>query len=205
MACGRDGRNGARAFLVRAGFRRLAVEPADSSSATTCSFRTPGRMPPTTSSSSPHCCRGTSSPVSSIGPGTPPGTTLPPKLLEALERSSSLVVIASPAAERSIAVGQEVEYFKSTGRPIVPVDVDGSLAKASWYPLIEGIASTPETFNRVSAATPNQAVLDRIVPRARVSDSYRARAALHPQGDGHRRRNPRDRRDWCDGRRLVRP
>ena len=95
--------------------------------------------------------------------GTQPGQELPPGLQQRIRRSSLLVVVASPAAARSDSIRREIDVFLPTGRPIVPIDVDGALAAASWYPSVVGIASSREAHTHLASGTPSPEVLRRIV------------------------------------------
>jgi WD40 repeat protein len=94
--------------------------------------------------------------------GTPPGIELPRRLLRSLDRSTVLVLIGTPKASTSQAVESEVRQFRTTGRPILPIDFDGSLENAAWYPLIAGLARTPETHEALATGAPSPQVLGLI-------------------------------------------
>src|SRR2546425_141881 len=68
--------------------------------------------------------------------GTDINDDLPPRLLRKLLRSTSLVLIGSERAVNSLPVRREIDLFKTTGRPIIPIDVDGALSKSGWYEII---------------------------------------------------------------------
>ena len=98
---------------------------------------------------------------------TEPGEKIPARVLRALTRSTMLVVIASPAAAQSNAVGQEVKAFRPSGRQIVPVSTDGALESAEWLPLIKGCPITHENKENLDTGAPGQHVTNRIVQSAR--------------------------------------
>jgi WD40 repeat protein len=93
--------------------------------------------------------------------GTPPGP-LSAAVLNQLDRSSMLVVVGSTAAGASPNVAAEVEHFVKTGRPIVPVNVDGALERGAWFALIRGISLTFESRDAFAAGRPSESVLSRI-------------------------------------------
>jgi hypothetical protein len=94
--------------------------------------------------------------------GTPPGEELPRPLKRALARSRVLVLIGSDRAASSIAVSKEIAEFVKKNRPIIPIDFEGALPQASWYPLIKGLALTPETREALQHGTPSPQVISRI-------------------------------------------
>jgi len=59
-----------------------------------------------------------------------PGRPLTDRLRRALLRSRTLVVVASPELPQSPWVPQEIEIFGSTGRDIIPINIQGGLQKA---------------------------------------------------------------------------
>lgn len=71
--------------------------------------------------------------------GTGVNETLPPDLVRRLKRSKVLVLIGTEGAALSDAVRDEVEIFKATGRPIIPIDVGGALARADWVKVVKNI------------------------------------------------------------------
>jgi len=86
--------------------------------------------------------------------GSRPGASVPEDLLRALRRSGLFVLVATGMAGASPQVETEIRDFLATGRAIVPIDLDGTIRSARWWPLIEGLAlSKPE---------PVPEVLDRI-------------------------------------------
>jgi WD40 repeat protein len=97
--------------------------------------------------------------------GTPPGQRLPAALLRALRRSMMLVVIGSKGAASSANVWEEINEFLPTGRTIIPIDVDGSLRDAPWWPLIAGVAvsiGTAYTGDSLTTGMPSTSVVSRI-------------------------------------------
>lgn len=95
--------------------------------------------------------------------GSQPGKDLPPDLLRALRRSSMLVVVGSAGAASSAAVEREVLEFRPTGRFIVPIDIDGSIRSARWWPSLEGLAVAQETE---LLGKPSEETIQRIVGTA---------------------------------------
>src|SRR5688572_26280314 len=53
--------------------------------------------------------------------GTPPGKTLPPKLVATVRNSTMFVLVSSEGSARSEAVTLELDAFVGTGRSIIPV------------------------------------------------------------------------------------
>lgn len=94
--------------------------------------------------------------------GTPPGQDLPRSLRRALKRSSVLVLVGTPGAACSEAVGLEIRDFVKTGRPIIPIDFDRSLETAPWFHHIVGLARTAEQSDALKLGNPGPAVLSRI-------------------------------------------
>jgi WD40 repeat protein len=76
--------------------------------------------------------------------GTSADEKLPPLLKLKVRRSTALVLVGTEGAAASDAVRQEIEEFRLTGRPIIPIDVDGSLARASWAHLLRGLPVSVE-------------------------------------------------------------
>lgn len=78
--------------------------------------------------------------------GAAPGKDVPEELLRDLRNSSMLVVIGSAAATGSSAVEREIREFLLTKRFIVPVNIDGHIRSARWWPLLEGLAVVEESL-----------------------------------------------------------
>lgn len=92
--------------------------------------------------------------------GSQPGQKVPRELVRALGRSGALVVLGTRGAATSESVAQEVKTFVPTGRPIIPVDVDGSLRESLWWPVLDGLpvsreAAFPESQEH-SGSTPQR-------------------------------------------------
>jgi WD40 repeat protein/cytoskeletal protein RodZ len=95
--------------------------------------------------------------------GTDADNLLPPSLLRRLRRSTVFILVGTEGAAMSKAVKEEVETFKKTGRPIIPIDVDGSLERAEWVEIVKGIpvsedrtatkATRPQAMEGAAAAT----------------------------------------------------
>lgn len=95
---------------------------------------------------------------------TEPGAIGSSPVWRALERSRMLVVIASEGSCNSGGVAEEVEKFpKHPNRPIVPVNIEGALASASWAAHIVGLPAELESRRNLLSAEPDAAVLQRIV------------------------------------------
>lgn len=86
--------------------------------------------------------------------GSMPGAAVPEDLLRALKRSGLFVLVATGMAGTSLQVETEVRDFLRTQRAIIPIDLDGTVRSARWWPLIEGLA--------ISKPEPLPEVLDRI-------------------------------------------
>lgn len=89
---------------------------------------------------------------------------MPRSILRAVRQASMLVIVATTAAGKSKAVRDEIETFLTTRRLIVPIDLDGTITQADWWPLLEGLAiSIEEAASDGRIATrPSREVLDRI-------------------------------------------
>ena len=78
--------------------------------------------------------------------GTDPDKDLPDMLLRKLKSCAMLVVVGTERAATRQTIADEVREFLETGRKssVVPIDFSGAIYRASWYPLVEGIAPEPE-------------------------------------------------------------
>ncbi|HZF08336.1 MAG TPA: TIR domain-containing protein [Thermoanaerobaculia bacterium] len=94
--------------------------------------------------------------------GTQPGAEIPPVVHKALRRSAMLVCICSDAACQSQAVEIEIAQFKKTKRPIIPIDMERAIESARWFPLLAGLARTPETRSALALGTPSDQVVGRV-------------------------------------------
>src|SRR5271165_2460787 len=95
--------------------------------------------------------------------GANPRREVPPELLRDLRRSSMLVVVGSAASATSSAVETEIREFLPTKRFIVPVNIDGAIRSARWWPLLEGLAVVEEPLSGAApAGTPSAETVERI-------------------------------------------
>lgn len=88
--------------------------------------------------------------------GTPPGEEVPDEIIDAVRRSSVLVVLGTEGAVASDGMRCEIEAFLPTRRYIVPVDVDGHLEKATWWPRLRGLPVTREIVPEQGAGNPKE-------------------------------------------------
>jgi len=104
--------------------------------------------------------------------GTTPGKELPKELQQALRRSEVLVVVCTELAARSESVVKEINIFLETGRYIIPIDVDGSLARSVWKDRILGIPESSFTKNVITeAASGTHEPSDEVLRR--ISDTFK--------------------------------
>ncbi len=95
--------------------------------------------------------------------GTSPGEQISPHIINKIHRSTVLVLVGTTAAAASDAVEDEIREFLKTGRPIIPINVDQALVRASWYgSVIRGMALADESREAVKSAIPSDAVVKRI-------------------------------------------
>jgi WD40 repeat protein len=110
--------------------------------------------------------------------GTPPGKTLPPKLVATVRNSTMFVLVGSEGSARSKAVTLELDAFVGTGRSIIPVafaDRPRSDARhepaleaewfqhALWRGTIMGLALAFEGADAARKASPSERLIQRIV------------------------------------------
>jgi hypothetical protein len=129
--------------------------------------------------------------------GSPPGKKLPTALKRALKRSTMLVLVGTEPAGASENVEKELTEFLKTGRSVILInfvdhsayqqlldgslkcEVRGSLQKANWYNLIEGVAQTVESTEALKTNNPSTNVIDRVVnARGFTRRSKRLRSAF---------------------------
>src|SRR5262245_2686857 len=84
-------------------------------------------------------------------------------VVQALQRSSVLVLIGTTGATQSKFVQQEVECFSRQSwlrehRPILPININGALDRADWEKLT-GLHRTPETEEARAEGLPSEAVI----------------------------------------------
>jgi WD40 repeat protein len=97
--------------------------------------------------------------------GTDPNKDLPDMLLRKLKSCAMLVVVGTERAATRQTIADEVREFLETGRrsSVVAIDFDGAIYRASWYPLVEGIAPEPEKNPMaLDDGEPSPSVLSRI-------------------------------------------
>jgi WD40 repeat protein len=92
--------------------------------------------------------------------GSKPGKEVPAEILRDLRRSNMLVVVGSTGAATSAAVEREIVEFLPTDRLIIPIDIDGSIRSARWWPSLEGLAIAREAGPQ---SKPSEETIDRIV------------------------------------------
>jgi WD40 repeat protein len=93
----------------------------------------------------------------------PPGNSLNNTLRRALMRSAALVVVGTERAVKSRYVELEVGEFAGTGRAIIPIDMEGTLAEMPWPVVKErDLVWIDEVKSALAKATPSPAVADSI-------------------------------------------
>ena len=95
---------------------------------------------------------------------TPGGDLLAPEIATALKASRLLVVVVTSGIAESDWIPKEVEAFKTTDRPVVPVNIDGMLDH-SPEPIFQNLREYSwlnDSRDALGAGTPSTAVLDQI-------------------------------------------
>ncbi|HVF43993.1 MAG TPA: TIR domain-containing protein [Pyrinomonadaceae bacterium] len=93
----------------------------------------------------------------------PAGNSLNSTLRRALRRSATLVLVGTERAVGSRYVELEVGEFASTGRAIIPIDIEGSLAEAPWAVVRErDIVWIDEARAALERGVPSPNVADQI-------------------------------------------
>jgi WD40 repeat protein len=93
----------------------------------------------------------------------PPGNSLRSSLSRALRRSATLVVVGTERALKSTYVAQEISEFAATGRTIIPIDFQGTLADPPWSVLRErDLVWIDETREALERGAPSPVVADGI-------------------------------------------
>lgn len=95
--------------------------------------------------------------------GTEPDRELPATLKTKIRRSTLLVLVGTPRALASPSVRQEVEEFKKTRRPIVPISFGDIPEDSTPNGVIPGLAVEPENEEALTTGTPSPQVVSRIV------------------------------------------
>ena len=70
---------------------------------------------------------------------------LPARVIRHLKRSTAFVLVGTRSAVQSEAVRKEVEIFRATGRPIIPIDIGNALTQAEWIEIVKGIPVSRES------------------------------------------------------------
>jgi WD40 repeat protein len=94
----------------------------------------------------------------------PQGAELPPRLVRAVRRASTVVLVGSPAALDSHWVRRELIEFGRTGRPVLLLDIAGALDAAPWHEppwsALAGVYRQQETRAAFDAGEVSQDVLE---------------------------------------------
>lgn len=96
-----------------------------------------------------------------------PSEELPEKLKKKILRSTVFVLVGTRGAVASSFVRKEVELFRRTRRPFIPVDVDGALVEQEGWRDVVGVAKIREEGARVRGGDPSPEVVNLI------KDSFR--------------------------------
>ncbi|MET0646716.1 MAG: TIR domain-containing protein [Pyrinomonadaceae bacterium] len=102
-----------------------------------------------------------------------PSEDLPRRLKKKILRSTVFVLVGTRGAVASSAVRKEVELFRRTRRPFIPVDVDGALVEQEGWRDVVGVAKIREDGARVRAGDPSPEVVSLI------NDSFRYTRRSH--------------------------
>jgi hypothetical protein len=94
--------------------------------------------------------------------GTQSSEGLPKTLTSIIRKSTVLVLLQSDGAVRSAFVREEVNLFRQTGRPIIPIQMEGSCFSATWMKDLRGLPVTDEKTTAWKAAVPSAAIVTRI-------------------------------------------
>lgn len=95
--------------------------------------------------------------------GTEANAELPETLRSKIRSCTMMVVVATKWSGSRDSIKDEIVEFNKTKRPIIPIDIDGSIYDAVWYKLIEGIAPEPEkNTNALDDGDPSPPVISRI-------------------------------------------
>jgi WD40 repeat protein len=96
-----------------------------------------------------------------------PHEDLPERLKKKILRSTVFVLVGTKGAVASSFVRKEVELFRHTRRPFIPVDVDGALSAQEGWRDVVGVAKIREEGARVRDGDPSPEVVNLI------KDSFR--------------------------------
>ena len=95
--------------------------------------------------------------------GSVPAPSVPRYLLNVVRNSCVFVLVASAAARHSSAIEQEIKAFLPTKRPIILIDLDGSVSEAKWWPLVRGLHVSHDNDSSTKAGIPSEAVTKKII------------------------------------------
>ena len=96
--------------------------------------------------------------------GAEPSERVPASLKSRLRGCTVMVLVGTPRALVSKQVRLEVEEFRRTGRPIIPVYFDtDDPAQTPLHSLVTGLAVTREAEEALKFGRPSEAVVSRIV------------------------------------------
>lgn len=96
-----------------------------------------------------------------------PGDELPERLKKKILRSTVFVLVGTKGAVASSSVRKEIELFRRTRRPFIPVDVGGALTEQEGWRDVLGVAKIREDVARVRDGDPSPEVISLI------KDSFR--------------------------------
>lgn len=93
----------------------------------------------------------------------PPGNSLNNTLKRAIRKSATLVIVGTERAVKSRYVELEVGEFANTGRAIIPIDIEGTLAETPWRVIKErDIVWIDEIKGALAKGVPSPTVADSI-------------------------------------------
>jgi WD40 repeat protein len=94
---------------------------------------------------------------------TPRGAELPAPIRKEVSRATTFVLVGSPAAVESHYVGDEIERFLQTGRPVLLLDIDSALALAPWtvapWSQLTGVFRQSESGEALRTGRPSAATV----------------------------------------------
>ena len=102
-----------------------------------------------------------------------PNEDLPERLKNKILRSTVFVLVGTQGAVASSFVRKEIELFRRTRRPFIPVDVDGALVEQEGWQDVIGVAKISEQGARVRDGDPSPEVINLI------TDSFRYTRRSH--------------------------
>ncbi len=95
--------------------------------------------------------------------GTEPSPTQPESLNQKIRNSKMLIIVGTERACQSAFVEEEIkEFLKARRIPIVPIDFNGTVPQARWFPLIEGVTLELEPPETLKTGIPSNDVIVRI-------------------------------------------